>query len=112
MVNLKDNFPGLFDYYLRYEYNTQNPTDFQHQQMAQHYRGIIVQALRQFDNNSQPDIVYQALAWEGLMGTGEFNSLTALPANPTIAWRNVPLEERLQIREAYNNFKNTNSPCQ
>jgi hypothetical protein len=82
--------------------------------MAQHYINIIIQALKQFDNNSQSDDVYKSLAWEGLMGTGPFNESTGLPANPTVAWNHIPLGERLAIRAVRQNYlnNNTNSPCQ
>lgn len=112
MVTLKNNFPGLFDYYLRYAYETQNPSGFQHQQMAQHYRNIIAQALKQFDGNSQPESAYQALAWEGLMGTGPFNSATQLPEFPTVAWQNTPLNERIAIRNLITTYSSSQPSCQ
>lgn len=68
--NLKSNFPGIHDYY--YERELPN---WQHEMMAQHYRGIIIQALIEFDN-SHPSELYEALAWVGLKGTVAWNSLS------------------------------------
>lgn len=112
--NLQSNFPGIYDYYVRWAVGNNNPGAQQHEQMAQHYINIIIQALKQFDNNSQSDDVYKSLAWEGLMGTGPFNESTGLPANPTVAWNHIPLAERLAIRAVRQNYlnNNTNSPCQ
>lgn len=59
--------------------------------MAQHYRGIIVQALIEFDN-SHPNELYQALAWEGLMST--------------IAWNNLSEQERIDILQLIQDFEN------
>lgn len=45
ITSLKNNFPGLQDYYMRYLYGVpanQQITDAQHELMAQHYRGIII----------------------------------------------------------------------
>ncbi|WP_395064525.1 hypothetical protein [Flavobacterium sp.] len=72
ITNLKNDFPGLFDYYMRYVYNisaSEQISDPHHEAMAQHYREIIVNALKVFDNNSHTDQFYNALAWTGVMGT-------------------------------------------
>jgi len=112
--SIKDDFPGLYDYYMRYTFNVpsgEQPSDAQHQLMAQHYRDIIIQVMQQFDNSHTPAF-YNALSWSGLMGTGVVNSSTGLPPSPTVAWSNTPLAERLQIISTINSFNTTNPPCQ
>ncbi len=59
----ENNYPGLFDYYTRYGIN-----GFQEEQMAQHYRTTITDILKQLDPNQSTEL-YNALAWEGLIGT-------------------------------------------
>lgn len=113
--NLKNDFPGLFDYYMRYQYNVpkgQLISDAQHQVMAQHYRQIIVEVLKQFDNNVHADQIYNSLAWIGLMGEGEVDMTTGLPLIPSVAWGKLPQDQRLQILSTYNNFVKTNVSCQ
>ncbi|OYQ46135.1 hypothetical protein CHU92_01600 [Flavobacterium cyanobacteriorum] len=97
---LRNNYPGLYDYYMRYEFNVpagQQVSDAQHQMMAQHYRGIIVQALKEFNNNVS-DEVYEAIAWEGLKNT--------------VAWNNLTQAEKEIIDNTITNFENSNSNCQ
>jgi len=115
LEQMSDDFPGIYDYYIRWKNNIPvgiNITNVQHQMMAQHYRDIIEQTLREYDNNSQTDETYKALAWIGLMGEGTFNSGTGLTSNPTIAWANLTQDERLNIINTYQTFKNNNPNCQ
>ena len=85
--------------------------------MAEHFIDIIIQALKDVDN-SLTDLQYRAIAWAGLKGSGllgQPNVLdddTGLPPNPTVAWENVPLSERLLLNNTYQDFQNTNSNCQ
>jgi len=65
--------------------------------MAVHYRDIIVQTLKQFDN-SLANETYEALAWEGLKNT--------------IAWKKLPVEKQNNISSIITNFNNQNSNCQ
>ena len=79
--------------------------------MSTHYRDIIKQALREFDN-SQTEGVYDSLSWTGLMGSGTFNPSTGLFSESTVAWSNLTQTERLDIINARNNFINSNPNCQ
>ncbi len=113
--SIKDDYPGINDYYMRYKYNIpagQQPSSAQHELMAQHFRNTIKQVLKQYDN-TQTEEVYEALAWIGLMGSGgEPDNNTGLPPLPTVAWKNLPQSQRVQILAIYRTFINTNSKCQ
>lgn len=74
--NIKDDFAEMFKYYSKYVLNTKQPSDFQHQYMADKYRGVIIEALKQYDNNSHSDDYYDALAWNGLKKTVAWDRLT------------------------------------
>lgn len=76
LENLKPNFPGLFDYYNRFKASSSNLSTAQHQQMAQHYRTIIKETLKHYDNNEHDDSFYEALSWTGLEGTVAWNNLS------------------------------------
>ena len=114
LINLKDNFEGLYDYYMRWKWDVpqnQNPSSAQHQAMAQHYRNIIKQTIQEFDN-TQTNEVYEALSWTGLMGTGIYDSTTGLFSESTVAWSNLLQSERFNIINKINNFNNSNQNCQ
>lgn len=101
IISIKDNYPGLYDYYLRFQYNIpvgQEATSAQHEAMAQHYRGIIKNALQQFDNSSNSQETYDALSWVGLGGT--------------TAWNNLSSNEKMNIISLRNSFYLNNSNCQ
>lgn len=78
--------------------------------MADWYRQTIEDALRQY-NSSFPDDVYEALAWEGLIGTGDVDPNTGLTVNPTDAWQNKSNAERLSIINTVTNFRNSHPKC-
>ncbi|MBS1570325.1 MAG: hypothetical protein JST45_12930 [Bacteroidetes bacterium] len=86
------NFPGLQDYGTRHATAS---TGWQHEMMAVHYRGEIVQGLREMDANNgitdrsgtmsvggvdvaySTDQFYEALSWQGLYGTKAYEKLDA-----------------------------------
>ncbi|WP_318311119.1 hypothetical protein [Flagellimonas crocea] len=84
MVSI-DDFPGIYDYYRRYV------KDWQHQQMAAHYRSAIVDILKEMDSNQHSDQFYDDLAWEGL--------------HNTVAWNSLSNSERTRITNVISNFK-------
>lgn len=63
--------------------------------MAQHYIGIIIDALKQYDNNQHTQAQYEAIAWIGLEGT--------------VAWNNLTQSERDNIRQTRTNFTNNDT---
>lgn len=65
------NFPGIFDYYTRYNSNQS------HELMAAHYLHTMVDGLKAFDNNSRSESVYEAIAWQGLQGTRAWDELSS-----------------------------------
>lgn len=88
--SLRNNFPGIYDYYVeRWKSN------WGHQQMAQHYRNIIVGALKEFDNNQHTQAQYEAIAWLGLDGT--------------VAWNNLTQPEKDNITQTRTNFINNDT---
>ena len=114
IINLRNDFFGLYDYYTRWEWNIpegENPSDAQHELMAQHYRNIIKQVLIEYDPN-QTNEVYEGLALEGLMGTGTFNSITGLFSTSTVAWTKLSQQQRLNIVNIQDTFNISNSNCQ
>lgn len=100
MQLLQNDYPGLYDYYLRWKNNIphgMNLTSAQHQVMAQHYRDIIKQALIEFDDSHTQE-VYEALSWIGLKNT--------------IAWNSLSQAERNNIDQTIFSFENNNPNCQ
>lgn len=63
--SLENKYFGIFDYYTRYDLNDDTPDNGQHQQMAEHYRDIIKQALTDYDPTLTDD-QKEALSWIGL----------------------------------------------
>lgn len=94
-----NDYPGMLDYYTRYGLN-----NFQHQQMAQHYREIIGRALQEFDtgiavaSNEMPNQLYMDLAWEGLNHSD------------IEAWKNaISQEERDRVDQVIKDYIATHS---
>jgi hypothetical protein len=97
--SLKDNFPGLYDYYVERWHPTWN-----HNMMASHYRTTIADMIQNFDNNRLPRSTYEAVAWVGL-GKLEDNQAT-------VAWDNLTAIEKQAIETLINqNFFNGPSNC-
>lgn len=69
-----NDFPGIYDYYRRYELN------WQHEQMAAHYVEVIGEMLQEFDNYSNSYQYYEDFAWAGLY---YFEDINAGPGNFT-----------------------------
>ncbi|WP_157495106.1 hypothetical protein [Flavobacterium sp. KJJ] len=112
--SIRNDEPKIVEYYTMYWYDIPiggSISDPQHEYMAQLSINTIVSVLKEYDNTQSED-VYIAIAWWGLMGAGEPNLLTGLPPQPTVAWTNLPQTERVRLINIYNNFKNTNAPCQ
>lgn len=101
----RNKFHDLWDYYATYDLNT-----YQHEQMADLYRNVIEKALRQF-NDSFSDDVYEAFAWEGLMGSGKINPNTYLYTNSTDAWKNLSLQKRKSLVNKIFNFRANHPKC-
>lgn len=84
--SLKNNFPGLYDYYeKRYK-----PT-WNHEMMANHYRTTIADIIQKFDNNRLPRVTYEAVSWVGLGVLDKDKGLT------TIVWDNITSEQKIVI---------------
>ena len=75
--NIKSDFPQMFEYYSKYVLKTTKPSDFQHQYMADKYRGVIKDALKQYDGNQHNEDYYDALSWNGLKNTSAWNKLSS-----------------------------------
>lgn len=97
--SLKDNFPGLYDYYNERYHSTWN-----HNMMASHYRSSIADIIEQFDNNRLSRSTYEAIAWLGLGKLERDKSTTA--------WDNLSAEEKTRITNLINqHFYNGPSNC-
>lgn len=70
---LSHNYPGLFDYYVRY---TKGNTDAQHNLMAASYVTIIVNFLKQINGTKYSDLEYKTIVWLDFKGTTAWNNLT------------------------------------
>lgn len=70
---LNHNYPGLFDYYVRY---TKDNTDAQHNLMAGHYVSIMVNFLKQVYGTQYSDLVYKSIVWLDMKNTTAWNLLS------------------------------------
>lgn len=67
--NLKENYPGIYDYYQRY-----GPGKAQHELMAVHYRPLIKEIIQEVSPElSEEDC--EALSWAGLYSTSAWENL-------------------------------------
>ncbi|MFN2262582.1 MAG: hypothetical protein ABR595_11020, partial [Psychroflexus sp.] len=124
ILDAKDSYPGIHDYYTRYIYNNPNPSSPQHNMMAQHMIGTITTFIMQFDS-SLSSTEAEALAWIGLKkgvdgdDQSQIDAETGLVVDPftgadesTVAWTNLGQEKRLNIIEDTNNYMQNTEPCQ
>ena len=98
VVNALSNgdYPGIYDYFRRHK-------NWQHQQMAAHYRETLARILQEYDTgspvapNQTPNQLYMDLAWEGL-------------DKPTIqAWMDLDPTERQRVEDVIDNYITNNS---
>ncbi|WP_157603742.1 hypothetical protein [Polaribacter atrinae] len=85
-VTLQNKYFGIWDYYVRYDDNDDTPDNGQHQQMAQHYRDIVKQALTDYDPTLTEE-QKEALSWIGL---NEAN---------IVAWQNLDEDPNLNTQQ-------------
>ena len=106
-LNVRNNFPGLYDYYKRYSFNTSTPNNAQHQAMATHYRQTIADILKDFDNNQHSNQFYMDLSWEGLRYDGTTGN------NAIYTWTSLPPSEKERIEDVIENYieANKNENC-
>jgi len=98
LISIMNEYPGIWDYYSRYEWNTTTPSDAQHEQMAEHYISTMSQALAEYDNNKYPIAFYEALSWNGLIETTAWENLTTIEQKSILsviqyAYRNEPFDD-------------------
>ena len=92
---LNGNYPGLYDYYRRHK-------NWQHAQMATHYRESLARILQEYDtgiavpNNQQPSQLYMDLAWEGLR-------YADIPT-----WNDLPQTEKDRVNDVISDYVNDN----
>lgn len=97
--SLRNNFPGLYDYY----WERFRPT-WNHNLMAQHYISSIADVVQAFDNNNLSRQTYEDLAWAGLTELEDMNN--------SIAWDNLSPEVQQRITtNLINIFLNGSSNC-
>jgi hypothetical protein len=98
---LKNDFPGIYVYYKNYEKN------WDHQQMAAHYRKTIAKGLKQFDKSQHSDEFYNALAWEGLSEIKDKNGNNDLIY--TEAWKKLISAQQKKVLDIIINHKKNGS---
>ncbi|QHI34982.1 hypothetical protein IMCC3317_03280 [Kordia antarctica] len=104
VLSIQNNFPGLYDYMRRHN-------NWQHQQMATHYRETIARALQEFDTGvavpetQQPLQLYMDLSWEGLIYENGNNAISS--------WISLSQTERDRIELVISNYiaNNINEIC-
>ncbi|WP_394665722.1 hypothetical protein [uncultured Chryseobacterium sp.] len=70
--NTSHNYPGLFDYYIRF---MNGNTNYQHEAMGAHYVNIMVNFLKQVYGTHYTNTEYETIVWMGLQGTTAWNLL-------------------------------------
>jgi hypothetical protein len=85
---MKNNYPGMFDYYVRFKGNTGQNSP-QHQIMAAHYIQTMAEKLRLFDAELSQEQA-EALAWRGLYVQND-------PSKSTIAYNKLSQQKKDEI---------------
>jgi hypothetical protein len=99
------SFPGVYDYFRRFKKN------WDHQQMAEHYRSTIAEGLKEYDNGQHSDSFYNALAWEGLSEIKDLNGNH--DKIYTEAWKKLSTaEQQLVLNIIIEEKQNGNKICQ
>ncbi|MGS2738896.1 hypothetical protein [Sinomicrobium sp. M5D2P17] len=96
-----EDFPGVYEYMRTYNKN------WDHQQMADHYRATITKGLKQYDNAQHSDAFYNALAWEGLAEIKDRNGNNSMIY--TEAWKGLSLSEQQEVLQTIANEKQNGS---
>ncbi|MEE9406692.1 MAG: hypothetical protein V3V28_01330, partial [Polaribacter sp.] len=99
---IKNDFPGIYEYYKKYEKN------WDHQQMAAFYRETIAKGLKQFDSGKHTDEFYDALAWEGLSEIKDKNGNNDIIYSE--AWKKEPNKTKI-LNIIKNHKKNGSKNC-
>lgn len=94
---LYHSFYEYFDLYTRISFQTNNPTDVQHQLMAQNYIETLATALAEFDRNQYSEQFYKEMVWIGLEKTN--------------AYKKLPRSVQLQISETVKKARNGTKDC-
>jgi hypothetical protein len=100
-VTLQNKYFGIWDYYVRYDDNDDTPDNGQHQQMAQHYRDIVKQALTDYDPTLTEE-QKEALSWIGL-NEANIVAWQNLDENPNLNTQ----QEQAAINSTITQIKNT-----
>lgn len=94
---LYSNFYEYFDIYTRLSFETDSPTNVQHELMAQSYVKMMANALAQFDKNQHTQEFYQNIAWTGLQRTKAYDKLSDV--------------QKQQFYNSLNQAKNESKDC-
>jgi hypothetical protein len=85
-IDLMNNFPGIWDFYLRFEWNTEAPSSSaQHELMAARYINVMAKALADYDMNRHDESFYRDLSWTGLLETSTWSKINVAEKNRTLA---------------------------
>jgi len=99
------SFPGIYDYYRNFKNN------WDHQQMADFYRGTIASGLKQYDNAQHSDQFYNDIAWEGLSEIKDANGNQDKIF--TEAWKKLTPSEQTRIENVIKEEKeNGDKSCE
>ena len=89
LISIRDNFPGIYDYMRRHK-------NWQHQQMATHYRNVIADMLQEYDGAQKSHDWYMDIAWEGLQYLNIYT------------WSSLSQSEKDRINNTISSYINNN----